>query len=405
MARAQEAAEVAVAFASLKLKLIVAGVAAVAVLILFGIIAAVMVGGMGSVSAAACQPVVAAPIVDRGGSNASDSQISNARAIDEAATKAGLSGQASRIGIIAAMGESSLMNISYGDNAVNPDGSIADSIGLFQQQSSWGTVAQRMDPIYAATSFFLGPHHDGTGGLAAVAGWEQMTPTLAIHTVEVNADPDHYARYYSDADSIVAAAGIDTRRAGDGVAGATSTVQAVSDTQRCAGSGTSAAGGSGTAVYPLTQPFNMTDTFGPRADTGVGASTWHPALDLQNYPGPCGDPVYASLPGTVTLSDRLTLSVQSPEGFTVSYLHMHKTDRLVDVGAQVQAGQQIGLTGDESPATGCHIDVRVDATGSTNAQVTALPRAGSGWGKFVNTFDFYRLYGLDICPDWCVKNY
>ncbi len=71
----------------------------------------------------------------------------------DAAAGLGLSRQAQVLGVMAAMGESSLRAIDYGDDAVNPDGSIADSIGLFQQQSSWGTVRERMDPTSSAKLF------------------------------------------------------------------------------------------------------------------------------------------------------------------------------------------------------------------------------------------------------------
>lgn len=148
-----------------------------------------------------------------------EEQIANAKAIDQAAQQVGLSGEASRLAIIAAFGESTLINLDYGDqvNGVrNPDGSLATSYGLFQQQTSqgWGTKEQVMDPTYAATSFFTGPKHDNKGGLVAVAGWEDMEPTLAIHAVQRNADPNHYATFYSAADEIIAAAEINTDRAG-----------------------------------------------------------------------------------------------------------------------------------------------------------------------------------------------
>ncbi|MFT4281510.1 hypothetical protein [Microbacterium sp.] len=79
------------------------------------------------------------------------------------------------------------MNINYGDNVVNPDGSIADSIGLFQQQSSGGTVEERMDPTTSATLFFE--------RLAAVQGWETLEPSVAINRVQINSDPFHHVKW------------------------------------------------------------------------------------------------------------------------------------------------------------------------------------------------------------------
>lgn len=67
---------------------------------------------------------------------ANTEQEQNAAFIIQAALAADLGTDAARFGVIAAAGESSLINVNYGDNAINPNGSVADSIGLFQQQSS-----------------------------------------------------------------------------------------------------------------------------------------------------------------------------------------------------------------------------------------------------------------------------
>lgn len=122
-------------------------------------------------------------------------QLTNALYITTAATAAGLNATAQILGVMTAMGESSLINIDYGDNAINPDGSVADSIGLFQQQSWKGTVAERMDPTTAATIFYT--------DLVNVDGWETLEPTIAIHRTQGNSDPYHYEKYYDDAVEIV----------------------------------------------------------------------------------------------------------------------------------------------------------------------------------------------------------
>lgn len=135
-------------------------------------------------------------------------QIANAKAIAAVAASLKLSGAATLVTLTAAAGESDLINIHHGD-AVGPD-----SIGLFQQRTSWGTVAQRLDPSYATTSFLLGPQHDNQAGLLALPGWSVMAPTEAIHRVQINADPNHYTRYIAEAKDIAAAAGIDLNAAG-----------------------------------------------------------------------------------------------------------------------------------------------------------------------------------------------
>ncbi|WP_420181302.1 CHAP domain-containing protein [Paenarthrobacter sp. TA1.8] len=149
-------------------------------------------------------------------------QVKNAKLIDAAVQKAGFSGKASRIAIITAYGESTLFNLDYGDqiNGVrNPDGSLATSFGLFQQQTSqgWGTKEQVMNPEHATLSFLLGPKHDGKSGLAAVGGWEDSSYiSSVIHTVQRNADKDHYTKFVGPADSIIKDAGIDVSRPAKG---------------------------------------------------------------------------------------------------------------------------------------------------------------------------------------------
>ena len=123
-------------------------------------------------------------------------QLVNAAAIANAASALGLDGAGQALGIQAAIGESSLVNIDYGDGAINPDGSVADSIGLFQQQHWWGSVADRLNPTRAATFFFQ--------RLFTVHGWEQLTPTLAINRVQGNADPYYYAQFSGQAAQILA---------------------------------------------------------------------------------------------------------------------------------------------------------------------------------------------------------
>lgn len=141
------------------------------------------------------------------------SQIEIAKAIDEGIREIGFSGKVSRLTIIAAFGESSLQNINYGDGAINPDGSVATSIGILQQQDSWGTREERMNPKVAAQLFVLGPKRGG-GGLADTAGWADLSETEAIHRVQKNADPTHYVSSVAPADAVIKEAGIDVSRSG-----------------------------------------------------------------------------------------------------------------------------------------------------------------------------------------------
>ena len=126
-------------------------------------------------------------------------QIRNAAIIVRTASEHGFGRDGQLLGVMAAMGESSLQNIDYGDwetsGFTNPDGTRTTSIGLFQQQEWWGSVEARMDPAASAGLFY--------GRLAGLEGWQGMEPTHAIHRVQVNSDPDHYARFEDDAAAVV----------------------------------------------------------------------------------------------------------------------------------------------------------------------------------------------------------
>lgn len=126
-------------------------------------------------------------------------QLENAATIMHTASALGFGRDGQILGVMTAMGESSLHNIDYGDwetsGFTNPDGSRTTSIGLFQQQEWWGTAEQRMDPATAATLFYQ--------RLARLPQWQQMEPSHAIHRVQINTDSDYYSRYQADATAVV----------------------------------------------------------------------------------------------------------------------------------------------------------------------------------------------------------
>ena len=118
-------------------------------------------------------------------------QIEIAKQIDQGVQELGFSGQVSRLIIIAAMGETTLRNLGYGDESqgvTNQDGSATTSKGVLQQQDFWGSLEDRLNPSKAAQLFILGKNYGG-GGLADVAGWDKMDISQAIHAVQANADP------------------------------------------------------------------------------------------------------------------------------------------------------------------------------------------------------------------------
>lgn len=82
-----------------------------------------------------------------------------------------------QVAIQAAMTESGLRNINYGDR---------DSLGLFQMRPSqgWGTAAQVTDPVYEINKFY--------DVLQGVPGWRHQLPGDTAQDVERSAFPDRY---------------------------------------------------------------------------------------------------------------------------------------------------------------------------------------------------------------------
>ena len=295
-------------------------------------------------------------------------QLTNAAYIMNAAATLGLDRDGQVIGVMTAIGESSLTVIDHGDTA-GPD-----SRGLFQQRDSWGGLADRMDPTISATLFFQ--------GLQKVSNWQSLEPTLAAHKVQRNADPYHYEKFFAAADRIVTA---------------------------LAGGGGSCA--SGTVVLPLRPGFNMTSNYGPRGFVVDGASSWHPAVDLQHYPNPCGDQIYSITSGTVSYVGGYQVTIKSPDGYDVSYLHMKLSDVSVAEGDSVTPHEPIALVGSEGPSTGCHLDLRINKKGTVNEAVAALKTGEDVGGPpstygYVNPEQFFALFGIELCPaDSCHRQY
>lgn len=144
-------------------------------------------------------------------------QLANACTILAAGRDLGFDERDQTIAIMTAMGESSLRNLDYGDwetsGVTNPDGTPTTSIGLFQQQDSWGSRDERLDPYTAATIFYR-----AMAERVPDRAW--LDPTQVAHETQVNADPLHYARFWDRAVRVVAALN-GTPREGDRTDGIT----------------------------------------------------------------------------------------------------------------------------------------------------------------------------------------
>ena len=84
----------------------------------------------------------------------------------------------------AAMQESKLQNLSYGDR---------DSVGVFQQRPSegWGPARKLLNPVYASTKFFQ--------ALATVPGYQRQPVYRAAQAVQHSADGSAYIQYQREA--------------------------------------------------------------------------------------------------------------------------------------------------------------------------------------------------------------
>jgi hypothetical protein len=114
----------------------------------------------------------------------STEQAANAATISAVATARDLPSRAVTIALAAALQESKLINVEYGDR---------DSVGLFQQRPSqgWGSQGQILDPRYSAGKFF--------DALTKVRGWQTMRLTAAAQAVQQSAHPTAYQQWEDQA--------------------------------------------------------------------------------------------------------------------------------------------------------------------------------------------------------------
>jgi len=129
------------------------------------------------------------------GTALTDEMAANARLIIQTGRRLGVPDRGIVVALAAAMQESGLRNLSYGDR---------DSVGMFQQRPStgWGSAAQLQNPTYATELFFGGPSNPNAGrtrGLLDIHGWQSMTIAQAAQAVQISAYPDAYAKWEASA--------------------------------------------------------------------------------------------------------------------------------------------------------------------------------------------------------------
>lgn len=121
------------------------------------------------------------------------SQLNNAATIVHVAKALGFGQRGAQIGLMTAMQESTLNNLTGGDR---------DSVGLFQQRAPWGSFADRHNPSKAAAMFYQGGQ-GGQPGLRSKA-WQTMGLGQAAQAVQVSAYPSAYDKWAGQAAGLVA---------------------------------------------------------------------------------------------------------------------------------------------------------------------------------------------------------
>jgi LysM repeat protein len=163
------------------------GVATAAVLLANGL-------SRGSTVRAGQQLVIPVPNLRKTGSSAvtlTGEMWDNARTVLEVGRSVGVPDDGIVIALTAAMQDSSLHNLAFGE---------ADAVGLFQQRPSlgWGDEDSLLEPRLAAIAFFGG---SGSGvvapatGLLDVGGWEFMSVGEAAHAVQRGASAAAYGKW------------------------------------------------------------------------------------------------------------------------------------------------------------------------------------------------------------------
>ncbi|MFG3701551.1 M23 family metallopeptidase [Micromonospora sp. NPDC047620] len=297
-------------------------------------------------------------------------QVGNAAQIVAVGRERGVPARGWVIAVATAMVESSLRNLRGGDR---------DSLGLFQQRPSqgWGTPAQILDPVYAATKFY--------DKLQRIDGWENLPLTVVAQRVQVSAFPDKYGEYEHDAEQVVAAvAGVATIAELPGAslavcAGGPVTVAESGWTvplRAAVGSGYGPRNGRLHAGVDLSVPRNTVihaASGGQVVWAGCDPSTGNCDIDGSPTTKGCGwyvDLVHA-------------------DGYGTRYCHMIRRPDVTE-GDTVQAGQQIGLVGTSGHSSGPHLHFQ------THQRVCSGSRCDLDNSNSVNPVPFMRQRGAAL---------
>ena len=229
-------------------------------------------------------------------------------------------------------------------------GSDHDSVNTFQQRwiAGWGTVAELMDPVYAAEAFYA--------RLVEVPNWQIIPLTQAAQAVQVSAAGGAYARWAPLARELTAMLWPAAQGAAAAPSGAAPAV--------CPGLPVAA----GSWIRPTAG--TVTSGYGSRW------GTLHAGVDIA---GPRNTPVYAAADGTVLRAEctsdycdrdgSVSLAgygnlVELDHGGGVTTRYGHLSAYTVTAGQHVAAGTLVGFQGSTGNSTGVHLHFEVRQDGA-----------------------------------------
>ncbi len=241
-------------------------------------------------------------------------------------------------------------------------GSDHDSVNTFQQRwvAGWGTVAQLMDPVYAAEAFYR--------RLVDVPNWRTIPLTQAAQAVQVSAAGGAYARWAPLALELTAMLWPAAQATAADPGGAVSGV--------CPGLPVAA----GAWIRPTAG--TVTSGYGPRG------GALHAGVDIA---GPRDTPVYAAADGTVLRAEctsdycdrdgSLSLAgygnlVELDHGGGVTTRYAHLSAYTATAGQRVSAGELLGFQGSTGNSTGVHLHLEVRLDGASVDPVPWLADRG-----------------------------
>lgn len=292
--------------------------------------------------AALPQPGSDAVTLPAGTAGLEPEQLTTAQKIIQAGIDRGLDQSDIKLGLMAAMQESSLKELDHGDDWYFAQlGQKSDSVGAFQQRDSWGDRQCRIDVKCAANLFF--------DALAQVPDHKSLPEWQAIAKVQKPAKQyeQAYQQWSDVADELLKAV--------------QSTPGAVSGD-----------------VFPLSGKSiaDVNSGYGMRINPVTGESAIHWGVDIA---ADAGTPIVATKAGKVIAaqmgSDGCGGQVEIQHADGNGERICHASEILVKVGDTVSAGQVVAKVGSTGRATGPHLHFeRIEGGSSVNptAYLTAL---------------------------------